>query len=691
MHRRIEIVHRLGPGWVLWRAGYALRRKSGWLKRRFPALNPDAVHVEDLVRDGVPTTPREYRTFRETRGGRFIFDAGRPPDATSLNSVLSAAGRERTLAVADDCGRGRFLYYSRHAHDLGWPVNWLRNPFTGGTHNVRTHWCDYPTFSPEAGDIKDVWEPSRFACAFWLARAYALTRDEKYPETFWNLFESWCAQNPPNLGPNWKCGQETALRSMAWCFALYAFWNAAATTPDRIVTLVVMLGLQGDRIAGNIGYAVSQKNNHAISEATGLLTTALLFPELKGAARWGGVGRRVLEREIRRQVYEDGSYVQHSMNYHRVMLHDCIWALRLAELNGQPLSAEAKDRVSLAGEFLLQMLDPDSGGVPNYGANDGALVLPLSSCDYCDYRPTIQAARYQATGCRVLSDGPWNEMLLWLFGPDALAAEESAPRLTSRRFDAGGYYTLRGRDTWCMVRCHTYRDRPAHVDMLHLDLWYRGVNVLGDSGTYRYYVPDDPALEHYFKSIAAHNTIELDGEEPLELVSRFLWVPWPAAKCLRHGPDRWTGEHYAYRRSPWHVVHRRSIHLVNERAWRIEDELSGRDSHLVTARWHLMDRPWRLDVDRHALELNLPGAGVTLSVQGPEGLRLEVHRGRREAHHVSGWSAPTYGVCTPRPTLEVTGHWPLPVRLTTTIQIQENASLPADGTGSDRNAAEVPG
>ena len=78
------------------------------------------------------------------------------------------------------------------------------------------------------------------------------------------------------------------------------------------------------------------------------------------------MGRRVLEHEIRRQIYEDGSYLQHSMNYHRLMLHDCIWAIRLAELNGQPLSSKLIDRVRRAAEFLFQMTDPDTGRVPNY-------------------------------------------------------------------------------------------------------------------------------------------------------------------------------------------------------------------------------------------------------------------------------------------------------------------------------------
>ena len=103
----------------------------------------------------------------------------------------------------------------------------------------------------------------------------------------------------------------------------------------------------------------------------------------------------------------------------------------------------------------------------------------------------------------------------------------------SRAFDAGGYYTLRRRESWAMIRCHTYRDRPAHCDQLHVDLWWRGLSILQDCGTYRYYVPGRPDVEYYFKSCRAHNNVEIDGQNPLELASRFMWFPWPRARRRR--------------------------------------------------------------------------------------------------------------------------------------------------------------
>jgi len=581
------LVRHLGPAWALDRGVYEFRKRTGLLRRRFPAIAPDDIRLSDLVRRGTPADSSEYCTFREAHGQQFLFEPGWRPDTTFLQRLIPPTDRARLVQVADDYCQGRFLYYSRHTRELGWPINWLYNPFADAEHSVHEHWLDYPTFSPQLGDIKDLWEPSRFACSYWLVRAYVLTGDEKYPRAFWEMFESWRDQNPPNMGPNWKCGQETALRSMAWCFAIYAFWKTEATTPERMVDMVKLLALQAHRIAGNIGYAISMKNNHAISEAVGLLTTSLLFPELRGSDRWQTIGRGVLEREVARQVYDDGSYVQHSMNYHRVMLHVCLWAVRLAELNGRPLSQALTRRISRAGSFLYEIMDPTSGHAPNHGSNDGALPLPLTACDYRDYRPTVQASAFHASGKRRLRDGPWDEMLLWLYGASALRSDTAVGEAVSSRFDAGGYYTLRDAETWCMVRCHSYQDRPAHVDMLHVDLWHDGVNVLGDSGTYRYFCADEPEIERYFKDIRAHNSIEIGAVGPLKLISRFLWLPWPAARSLEHSVTQWSGEHYAYHRSIHHVLHRRTVERLTCSQWCITDELTGAGVRTAALRWLL--------------------------------------------------------------------------------------------------------
>ena len=45
---RLELLARMGPGWVLWRAAYALRKGSGLLKGSLPAVPWDDVNLAGL-------------------------------------------------------------------------------------------------------------------------------------------------------------------------------------------------------------------------------------------------------------------------------------------------------------------------------------------------------------------------------------------------------------------------------------------------------------------------------------------------------------------------------------------------------------------------------------------------------------------------------------------------------------------
>jgi len=73
---------------------------------------------------------------------------------------------------------------------------------------------------------------------------------------------------------------------MTWCFGLYAFLSSPRTTPERVVALSTMIAVTADRIEAYTGYALSQNNNHGISEAMGLFTAGLLFPEFQRAESW---------------------------------------------------------------------------------------------------------------------------------------------------------------------------------------------------------------------------------------------------------------------------------------------------------------------------------------------------------------------------------------------------------------------
>jgi len=60
---------------------------------------------------------------------------------------------------------------------------------------------------------------------------------------------------------------------------------------------------------------------------------------------------------------QDGVYIQHSANYHRLMLQTALWVQTVAASIGKVLPRPTLDRLTVATRWLLDLLDPVSGRV----------------------------------------------------------------------------------------------------------------------------------------------------------------------------------------------------------------------------------------------------------------------------------------------------------------------------------------
>jgi len=642
-------------------AWHRLAKKTGLLKLKFPVSNWSDQTLEHHT--NLTNVPENIRTLLHP--GNFFPAVSSHQYETLMRN--NACTRKLILNAANDILKSKFKYFWQSTVERNYPVNWHLNPFNSAEWPSKTHWCDINHFDSLRSDIKCVWEISRFSWAYDLVRAYKLTNNENYSKAFWELFEHWLENNQPNQGVNWVSGQECAIRVMAWCFALFGLINSPETTQDRIKRMLVAVEVHCERIEKFISHAIRQKTNHAITEAAGLYTIGILFPFFKNAERWKNLGKKILEQEAVRQIYDNGAYVQQSMNYHRVMLQAYLWCLRIAQMNEDSFSAQLKSRFIKATEFLYQMQDNSTGRVSNYGPNDGALILPLNSCDYLDYRPVIQTCWYLCHQGKLYDAGPWDEDLLWLFGPESLDAPRADAQRISSEFKEGGYYTLRNNNSWAMIRCHTYRDRVGHVDMFHLDLWADGINLLRDCGSYKYYAPDEPELEYYFKSIWAHNTVVVDDTSPLRLLSRFIWFPWPKTKALKFEENsnriEWEGVSHAYNRPPWNIVHSR--HIVtnkDDQKWKITDKLAGQGQHKAELRWHL---PYESEIVEYGNEF--------LRLRLFENWGLEIKAVNKIESKLlksginGGWESLYYSHKQPLSTLSVISEGILPITFCTTV------------------------
>ena len=650
--RRVwQMARSLGPNWLLFRARHALRMKSGIVRWQNPATNWSDQPLSKFLKDGLLSDPAYYANYRATSAPRFFFHHS---DFPGVRSLLKSWDHDDCdpSRMADAVRDGLVTFFSHQPMDVGFPPRWHVDPTTSIEFPSDRHWSQIGDFS--AGDIKLVWETNRFGFVFALVRAYARTGDERHAELFWQLIESWRTENAPEQGANWKCGQEVALRAMAWCFGFHAFAGCRASTPDRLVNLAQMMAISARRIESNIGYALSQKNNHGLSEAMGLWTIGSLFPEFRDAARWQAKGRQLLERQARTLVYEDGAFSQHSHNYHRVMLQVYLWCIRLGEILHTPFSETLRERVAAAGDFIDQMMDDATGFVPCYGHNDGALIFPLSNCDYRDFRPIVQAVRYQTCRERRFASGAWDEELFWFHGAapfrtdSSTASSDSASRQGKRSdFVApkSGYVVLRNADGFVASRASGYRHRPSQADTLHVDLWWRGQNIAVDPGTYSYNAP--APWNNSLAATACHNTVVVDGLNQMEQAGRFLWLPWLKAREFGRTEAAegdivfWNGEHDGYRRLQDPVTHRRGIVRLNDEHWMIVDSLKSASPHEYRLHWLLLDAPCEIDLDERTVELSTDSGPyfVALSSNSAD---AELSVVRAADNSTEGWRSPFY-------------------------------------------------
>lgn len=671
--------------------------KSGLVRRRTPSYGWSSKPLGYWLKKGYSDDPRSYVEGRAQVRREFFFDKN--PSASKPNSSFD----NREIDAIKDRARkilaGYFPIFSSQDNELGFPPKW--NSFAAHGRGASTfaidpnlHWTEYD-LDAFPDDVKFLWEPSRFGWAFILARAFMLSNEPEYAESFWQLLESWREQNPPNTGPQWISAQEVAIRLLGLIFCFYAFYPYLKKMPDRLATLAQTIAVHADRIPPTLMYSRAQGNNHLILEAAALYTTGLLFPDFRHSSSWKDVGKDRFTEAIKFQIFTDGGYIQHSVNYQRLALSASLWVIRLAEINREGFPEPIISSLKSMADCMGSIIDPDSGRAPNFGHNDGSLLFPQSQTPFHDYRPVLQLASMVLKDRRMFPPGPWDELLGW-FGlcvddarterefdlqrsvSSAVSAIESPQAPTREKVDypQAGFYILRGAESWGMLRCARFTTRPAHSDQLHFDLWWRGTNVLRDAGTYLYNTTEP--WRNALAGSCVHNTLLVDEIEPMDRAGTFLWLNWAEAKVLLKKTslngkiEIIIARHDGYKRLG--VTVSRSIIRARDRIWYVVDEILGGGIHSLRNGWLLPDLNWNysdrvLDLSSESLSMRLETAGIDLSnvlIRAGERLSGDLLLNNQD---IMGWYSPTYGQKEPGLFLGSIVKGTLPLRITTTITL----------------------
>ena len=541
--------------------------KTGLLAKKFPTI-PTDVKLPSLVE--WKNTDRFYFKDRESLS---------IPKHKSESLLLKA---ERILS-------GQLRYFSAEWRDLGKDWSWHLNYTTGFEYDRLQHWTCINELNLQSGDIKYVWEASRFCFLYDIVR-YDYHYNEDHSEFVIGKILDWIEKNPLNCGPNYKCSQEISLRVLNWLFALNFYKNSDTLTDERWNVIIRSIYWQIRHVYSNINFSrYVVRNNHAITETMTVYLMGLMFPILSDSKKWRKKGKRWFEQEIDYQIAEDGSFIQNSMNYHRVLIQLLTIAIAISEKNGDKFKVKTYEKAHKALNFLYQCQDEVSGWLPNYGFNDGALFFPLSDYDYRNYQPQLDALHYLLVGKTLY--GSLMEDSYWVTASirPTLNMQALVRNNGITAFETSGYYVIREDLTLSFIRCGRWNGKGDCTDELHLDVWYKGENVLIDGGSFRYNTT--PKLIRYFGGTESHNTVMIGANDQMERGPRFIWMYPPTINIAKisESPSQYIfeGEIEAFKHVRKGIRHKRTITKDKKHAvWFVEDVVYNAEGYTVSQLWH---------------------------------------------------------------------------------------------------------
>lgn len=589
-----QVAQNMGYRYIVFRLKHEFEKRTGQLKRRHPTNPPlkQLVSLEAWKKD----TPK------------FFFQSRNDLSFSKKWSDELVDRLERIIS-------GKTQFFFDEWLDLGKNYDWVTHPITAFRFDINSHWSQIEDFSIHQGDIKYIWEKSRFTFLLDIIRHdYHVEKDNS--QFVFAQIEDWIDKNPINQGPNWKCSQEISIRTFNWTFALYFYKDSSALTLELWNKIIHVIYWSLHHVYHHIDFSrIAVRNNHAITETLFLALSELLFPFIAETKIWAKDGRKWFEEEISYQIYEDGTYLQFSMNYHRVVIQLLSLGISLAEIHGNPFSKSVYVRAYKSVNFLYQCQNEKDGWLPNYGANDGALFFPFSTQDFRDYRPQLSCL-YSIICKSELYDQEELEEKYWMKSLRNNVQYKFEPinkKFGIHRYDVGGFYLISELNSLTFLRCGSHKDRPQQADNHHLDLWVNGNNILKDSGSYRYNAPEE--LSPFFVGTLGHNTVSLNRENQMLKGSRFIWFFWTQRISFNvEENDEYyllKGEISAFRHLKRDIIHRRTVKKwKNEVKWEIEDEIfNAPDNSTLYQFWHGLDSEYYeiMEFDKDGRQI--PGIG----------------------------------------------------------------------------------
>lgn len=675
-----------------------MSRTTSWYVARLRQMSPTEVVQRSLDEARhLAWTPQQVRPGAEHRPPRGLTGLRRlaTPLDERVRDRVPAAAADRVVTAADRLLAGEWTLLGTARPDIVEP-DWFLDPVTG-RRAPQERLAFHVDHRDEAvtGNVKAVWELSRHHHLTVLASAWWLTGDERYAQLVDAQLRSWWRDNPFLSGVHWTSGIELAVRltSWVWIRRLLDDWPKVGDLFETNDVALSQLWWH-QRFLAAFPSRGSSGNNHAVAEASGLLSAACAFPWFAQSDRWRARASRRLARELRDNTFPSGVNRELATDYHRFVTELGLVAATEAEAAGHPVDPRTWALLASSLDAAAAMVDV-RGRPPRQGDADEGRALVLDAPDTDPWSLMLDA------GDALVGRRSWWPAAERGVAGTALAgllprvrvrpAAGARPGRPPRAFADAGLHLLRtppeeGPEIWC--RCdggphgHLSIAAHAHADALSLEVRHDGVDVLVDPGTYCYH--GEPEWRSYFRSTLAHNTVEVDGVSQSVEGGPFLWSDHAPSTVLDADVDDpavpyWTAQHCGYAHVDPALRHLRTVSL--DRAARelsVVDVLTASQPHTMRLLLHLGPAV-EVDLEGPSARLRWEGADgpVSARLHLPEQLWWSAHRG--ETSPILGWYSPRFGARVPCTTLVGAGP------LVSSTEMRTTLAFPGRSDGAVRH------
>ncbi len=450
----------------------------------FHALNlnyPGLAEVRRAVEDGNYAKAAEaYLAFRRDAGQPrwFVNPADKPPapDTPSDDAVADRIVKNDLPDYGDLPN-----YHSDGFVPHGDPIQWEYNPIP----------ISDPSYNKE-------YQIAVNRLLFWeiLGSAYWKTGNEAYAKAWARQLIDWITHCPQPQDPMMANADASPWRTLdtgirvndTWPNAYARFLLSPSLTPSVNVAFAMSMMQQARWLVAGLEPHPERSGNWVVTEASGLFTVSVLFPEFLDSGHFRQVAMNRLKHEMERSVYPDGMEIEMSTHYHDVASDDFAHVIRLARMNHIDIEAHLLDRLRKMYLAEVALMD-QKGHIPML--NDG---LPM------DFLASIRQAAALWPGDETLKFAA------------TLGREGVAPP-ASTLLPYAGFAVMRS--GWASENSRLiFLGGPAgsghwHEDKLSLDLSVGGENLLTEAGHYTY---DSSLWRYYVLTTEAHSTVTVDGK-----------------------------------------------------------------------------------------------------------------------------------------------------------------------------------